>query len=106
MLSSLFQGVQPQRISPISSVVFGVDLKVQITVQRPLVVRVFAGEPTGAGIEIPRPHKVEARFSIELTSREAEWVGQRAAGRSLVSERVECIGLGERAGCVPNPVEK
>lgn len=49
MLSSFFQGVQPQGVGPIGRIVLGVDVTIQVVVQRPDIVRVLTDDPPVAG---------------------------------------------------------
>jgi len=44
--------------------------------------------------------KLQISFGIKLAARELEWVRKRAAGRSLLSERVERIRLDERSSAI------
>src|SRR5438132_2321404 len=55
--------------------------------------RIFADEPARFGIEVPRPRKLQDGFGVEVSASEAERIHERAAGRSLISERVVRVGL-------------
>jgi hypothetical protein len=55
--------------------------------------RIFAKEAPSGWIDVARSEVVEIRFAIELAGRETERVRQGTAGRSLVSEGIERIGL-------------